>query len=430
MSEPEKKTTNKNVNMRIAYLVFITLLLLIIIFASSLLFSGKKDDDTVKGEGVISTGTATTALSDVTGTAAEIVSTRTVTSQTVSALNSVSSVKESDTVTATTNVSSVQITTAKSIVTQPATVQYVTSPRPAVSPTRPYDDSEEIPETTSESTTVNNSLITLTFYECSMEVGDEPKMPLVTMSDTIEDKSEKWESSDESVATVDYEGNITAVGSGVCTIRVSSVSNPEVYAEVTVTVGNGIPSETENTDSTESTTAPQTDEPTYIGGILIANKTYALPSDYNPGLDSETESAFYELSEAAAEEGLDIYLSSGFRSYETQDRIYNNYVSNYGQESADTFSARPGHSEHQTGLAIDVNSIDDSFADTPEAVWLADHAHEYGFIIRYPQGKEHITGYKYEPWHIRYLGIETATEVYNSGLTLEEFLGIDSVYKN
>ena len=127
---------------------------------------------------------------------------------------------------------------------------------------------------------------------------------------------------------------------------------------------------------------------------------------------------------------LSIYLSSGFRSYETQNRIYNNYVSNYGQSSADTFSARPGHSEHQTGLAIDVNSIDDSFADTPEAEWLASHAHEYGFIIRYPKGKESITGYKYEPWHIRYLGVEKATEVYNSGLTLEEFLGIDSEYKD
>ena len=263
-----------------------------------------------------------------------------------------------------------------------------------------------------------------------MQVGDEPKMPVVTMPDTIQDKSEKWESSDESIATVDNEGNITAVSSGICTVRVSSVSNPELYAEVKVTVRNIMPSEPEFSVPEESTTAPQADEPTYIDGILIANKTYALPEDYNPGLDSETESAFYTLSDAAAEEGLNIYLSSGFRSYETQNRIYNNYVSNYGQSSADTFSARPGHSEHQTGLAIDVNSIDDSFADTPEAEWLASHAHEYGFIIRYPKGKESITGYKYEPWHIRYLGVEKATEVYNSGLTLEEFLGIDSEYKD
>ena len=169
---------------------------------------------------------------------------------------------------------------------------------------------------------------------------------------------------------------------------------------------------------------------TYVQGILIANKTYSLPENYNPGFNSEAESAFNQLSEAAAEEGLDIYLSSGFRSFDEQNSIYNNYVDAYGQASADTFSARPGYSEHQTGLAIDVNTIDDSFDGTPEAVWLANHAHEYGFIIRYPKGKEGITGYKYEPWHIRYLGVEKATEVYNSGLTLEEFLGIDSVYQN
>ncbi len=214
-------------------------------------------------------------------------------------------------------------------------------------------------------------------------------------------------------------------------VNITTVSNTESYTNVTATVENVVvPSEPEITVPEESTTAPQADEPTYIDGILIANKTYALPEDYNPGLDSETESAFYTLSNAAAEEGLNIYLSSGFRSYETQNRIYNNYVSNYGQASADTFSARPGHSEHQTGLAIDVNSIDDSFAGTPEAEWLACHAHEYGFIIRYPKGKENITGYKYEPWHIRYLGVEKANEVYNSGLTLEEFLGIDSEYKD
>ena len=338
-------------------------------------------------------------------------------------------VTSSHSVTATTVISSVQTTAPKNNISQNITVPPATSPRPAVIPEKPHNDSDNIPANTSENI-VNEHSIKLTFYECTMQVGDEPKMPVVTMPDTIQDKSEKWESSDESIATVDNEGNITAVSSGICTVRVSSVSNPELYAEVKVTVRNIMPSEPEFSVPEESTTAPQADEPTYIDGILIANKTYALPEDYNPGLDSETESAFYTLSDAAAEEGLNIYLSSGFRSYETQNRIYNNYVSNYGQSSADTFSARPGHSEHQTGLAIDVNSIDDSFADTPEAEWLASHAHEYGFIIRYPKGKESITGYKYEPWHIRYLGVEKATEVYNSGLTLEEFLGIDSEYKD
>lgn len=169
---------------------------------------------------------------------------------------------------------------------------------------------------------------------------------------------------------------------------------------------------------------------TYINGILIANKTYSLPADYNPmGLTAETQKAFSEMSAAAAKDGLYLCVYSGFRSYDYQKQIYNNYVSSYGQEKADTFSARAGHSEHQTGMAIDVNCADDSFDGTPEAIWLAENSWKYGFIIRYPKGKQHITGYKYEPWHVRYLGKETARKVYCSGLTLEEYLGIDSVYK-
>jgi len=167
---------------------------------------------------------------------------------------------------------------------------------------------------------------------------------------------------------------------------------------------------------------------TYIGGMLIANKTYSLPADYAPGLDETCERQFHKLSEAAAMEGLNIYFASGFRSYEYQSEIYYSYVNDYGQESADTFSARPGYSEHQSGLAIDVNSIDDSFRNTPEAVWLAIHCHEYGFIIRYPEGKQDITGYKYEPWHIRYVGTDLSYPIYESGLTVEEYFGITSEY--
>lgn len=264
--------------------------------------------------------------------------------------------------------------------------------------------------------------ITLTFYATNLKVG-EKKMPIVTMSpSSATDKSELWESSNTTIATVDQRGDILGVSPGTCYITVKSKSNPEVYAEVKVTViADEEEPELALTSSSESGA-------TYIKGILIVNKTYSLPEDYNPGLDPTTKSQFDLLSADAKKEGLDIHLSSGFRSYDYQKRIYNNYVNAYGQATADTFSARPGHSEHQTGLAIDVNSIDDSFASTPESAWLESNAHKYGFIIRYPKGKEDITGYKYESWHIRYLGVDTATAVYNSGLTLEEYLGVNSKY--
>ena len=104
--------------------------------------------------------------------------------------------------------------------------------------------------------------------------------------------------------------------------------------------------------------------------------------------------------------------------------LYNNYVSISGKEKADTYSARPGHSEHQTGLAFDVGSIDNNYGNTSAGKWLANNCHKFGFIIRYPIGKQNITGYQYEPWHIRYLGNPLATNVYNSGLCLEEYFGI------
>ena len=173
----------------------------------------------------------------------------------------------------------------------------------------------------------------------------------------------------------------------------------------------------------------------YIDNVLIANKSYSLPADFYPELDQTCLNQFYKLQNDAAAVGLNIYLSSGFRSYETQDYIYNDYVARDGQEKADTYSARPGHSEHQSGLAIDVNQIDDTFIGTPEAIWLEAHCYEYGFILRYPQSKQDITGYKYESWHIRYVGTDMSYKIHNKAvemgdpyLTLEEYFGIDSYY--
>ena len=168
---------------------------------------------------------------------------------------------------------------------------------------------------------------------------------------------------------------------------------------------------------------------TYVDGILIANKTYSLPADFGDGLDPETYDAFNRMARDAANDGIYLYIISDFRSYQTQNYTYNSFVYDRGVEQADSCSTRTGHSEHQTGLAIDVNTTSDYFDGTPEAIWLARNCVRYGFIIRYPKGKEAVTGYKYEPWHIRYLGAQKAAEIANSGLTIEEYYGITSVYQ-
>ena len=169
---------------------------------------------------------------------------------------------------------------------------------------------------------------------------------------------------------------------------------------------------------------------TYIDGYLVANKTYYLPSTYNPGLDSTVQSQANLMFADAKAVGLNIYLSSGFRSYSTQKNIYNNYVSRDGKAKADTYSARLGHSEHQTGLAFDVNQIDNSFDNTPEAIWLSNNCYKYGFILRYPKGKDNETGYMYESWHFRYVGTDLASKLYNNGdwITMESYFGFTSEY--
>ena len=169
---------------------------------------------------------------------------------------------------------------------------------------------------------------------------------------------------------------------------------------------------------------------TYIDGYLIVNKTYTLPSSYGNGLTNVTIEAFNKMQAAAKVDGLNIYISSGFRSYSYQKTLYNNYVNRDGVTVADTYSARAGHSEHQSGLAFDVNTINDSFANTEEGKWLNDNCYKYGFILRYPNGKSDETGYQYEPWHFRYVGVELAEKLYNNGnwITVEDYFGITSRY--
>ena len=168
------------------------------------------------------------------------------------------------------------------------------------------------------------------------------------------------------------------------------------------------------------------------GYLIICNKYHKLKNNYVPDLVSlsgygggqmERVAAKYfkEMSDAAKGDGISIYNVSGYRSFNTQKSLYNSYVNRDGKTKADTYSARAGTSEHQTGLATDINSVSTSFENTNAFKWLSKNAYKYGFILRYPKGKEYITGYMYEPWHYRYVGKEVAKIIYEKNITYEEY---------
>ncbi|WP_050741391.1 D-alanyl-D-alanine carboxypeptidase family protein [Acetobacterium bakii] len=182
-----------------------------------------------------------------------------------------------------------------------------------------------------------------------------------------------------------------------------------------------------------------------LGSITrLVNKNHSIPSNYVPSdlvwvnlpstrstqLRSVAAQGLAQLFQAASANGLNLYCCSGYRSYETQAGLYQWNVDTYGVQGAELVSARPGMSEHQLGLAMDVTSASvgydllESFGSTAEGRFIKENAHKYGFIVRYAEGKTNITGYAYEPWHLRYLGVDAATAIYNSGKTMEEFYGI------
>ncbi|WP_461200304.1 M15 family metallopeptidase [Anoxybacillus sp. TBDG-1] len=184
--------------------------------------------------------------------------------------------------------------------------------------------------------------------------------------------------------------------------------------------------------------------------LALVNKEQQLPADYKPTdlvipnvpftfketdvekrhMRAEAAKALEELFAAAKQQQIELYAVSGYRSYERQQQLFASEVQRLGEEKAVVAVAMPGKSEHQTGLAIDITSpsvqytITPAFGDTPEGKWVAQHAHEFGFIIRYPKGKEHITKYQYEPWHLRYVGKKVAKVIYEKQITLEEYFQI------
>jgi D-alanyl-D-alanine carboxypeptidase len=181
--------------------------------------------------------------------------------------------------------------------------------------------------------------------------------------------------------------------------------------------------------------------------LVVANKERNLPADYEPKdlvipnvpfpfkedlpkkkMRNEAAGALEELFKGAEDQGLELLAQSGYRSYDTQVSIFTFNANQRGKEKANQVSAQPGQSEHQTGLSMDVTSpkvnygLEEKFGETKEGKWLADNAYQYGFIIRYLKGKEKVTGYSYEPWHLRYVGKENAKEIHDRGITLEEYL--------
>ncbi len=174
---------------------------------------------------------------------------------------------------------------------------------------------------------------------------------------------------------------------------------------------------------------------------VLINKLYAIPSDYKPDdleavidnssltLRKEANEAYTQLYNDASRQGIELYSISAYRTFGTQDTYWNNMVNVFGIEYASKYSAYPGRSEHQLGLAIDVSykttgdRLNESVADSEIGQFLRKEGYKYGFVIRYPESKEEITNYGYEPWHIRYVGVELATKLYEDNLTLEEYYG-------
>ena len=175
---------------------------------------------------------------------------------------------------------------------------------------------------------------------------------------------------------------------------------------------------------------------------VLVNKHYVLSSGFVPSLETLGSSygtgsmhptaaaAFRAMADAARKDGVSLRSVSAYRSYSTQNTLYNRYLGQDSRASVDTYSARPGYSEHQTGLAVDINvaSTGAHFENTPDFAWLKAHCAEYGFILRYGQGQDAITGFRFEPWHYRYVGKEAAAEIMEQGITYEEYLALQPVW--
>lgn len=251
-------------------------------------------------------------------------------------------------------------------------------------------------------------------------------------------------SSDQEAVSFSEGGVAVAAGDAVAgTVVELTVKFNELEAHAAVTIK---PSLQGTLEPAEDGAIPVVSNHTSLQ--VMVNKDRSLPDGYEPddlvvpdvpfSFEGESEKkqlrqaaaeALEELFAQAEEDGIELRAVSGYRSYGTQKAIYNYNLKTYGEEHTKRYSAYPGTSEHQTGLAMDVsspsvgNALEDVLGDTMEGQWLAENAPTYGFIIRYPEGKEDVTGYAYEPWHLRYVGTPMSEEIAEAGLALEEYFG-------
>ncbi|CAN7681004.1 M15 family metallopeptidase [Paenibacillus sp. LjRoot153] len=272
------------------------------------------------------------------------------------------------------------------------------------------------------------------------------------------------------VAGCGNKSDVVSTISPLPTTAVSATSTPTASPSVAATPTTSATASSAATPTSKPSSSPATSPaasntpPTKNGAIqviakpesitVLVNKQNALPSSYEPTdlvypniaftftekndkrkMRQVAATAIEKLFAGAAKDGIQLAGVSAYRSYATQKALFESYVKKDGEEKAKTYSAVPGTSEHETGLAIDVSGSNgkcaaaDCFGGTKEAVWLEKHANEYGFIIRYPQGKAAITGYQYEPWHLRYVGADIAKEIQSKNLTMEEYYNTVPVSK-
>lgn len=282
-------------------------------------------------------------------------------------------------------------------------------------------------------------IISVSMKGCSKSKKTDKNRESTTAKVEESTQTKENESTSEKVSSTDTNTSSAIMSDATSS---SASSNSSEFAPPVVPSGNVV----SNGTTSKGFQIQEINGATYIDGVLIANKTYALPQDFIPTnpdqpvnadrsstcLDKTLMSAWKIMLKDATAKGLNIYISSGYRSYNYQVNVYNRYVKSDGAAVADTYSSRPGNSEHQTGLCFDLNTIEDSFQYTNEGKWVNDNCYKYGFCIRFPKGKDSATGYQYESWHLRYVGVDLATKLYNNGdwLSLEEYFGITSQYPN